>query len=398
MMNPVDDLEQRIKFLRVTMIEGLDERILADASAALARPRTSSLGAPRSSVWRTIMRNKWARIAAAALVAATVATVMLHRQMTTMAYALEETLEANRGLRSIHIRVTPAGNGLSEAWARFDDVGKLLQLRMSFPNTEDGAKEVVWGKDKAEVWFKTKNSATVVHEPEILKRIPEMLEMFDPRIAMQQIHKAEADGNATVETHEPSVEGKPIELVVTFHTPPGELLVLRVNSETKLIEQLEKYELANGERKLLFRQEYLEYNQQIPPDVFVMDIPADALRVDTTRQEIGLAKGSLSDEEIATKVAREFFEALIAKDYAKAGVIYSGMPAARVREAFGKIDFLRIVSVGEPTPHPDARTHFLQVPCEIEIRIDGQTETKEFVPLIRENYNQPERWSIQGGI
>jgi hypothetical protein len=33
---------------------------------------------------------------------------------------------------------------------------------------------------------------------------------------------------------------------------------------------------------------------------------------------------------IAAKVAREFFEALIAQDYEKAGLLYAGMPAARM--------------------------------------------------------------------
>ncbi len=122
------------------------------------------------------------------------------------------------------------------------------------------------------------------------------------------------------------------------------------------------------------------------------------MRIDMTTQVVGLSKGDLTDEEIAVKVAREFFEALIAKDYGRAGAIYSGMPASRMKEGFGRIEFLRIISVGDPTPHPRAETRFLQVPCEVELRVEGQTQVKKFMPNIRAVYNQPDRWAIGGGI
>ena len=50
---------------------------------------------------------------------------------------------------------------------------------------------------------------------------------------------------------------------------------------------------------------------------------------------VGLEKGDLTDEEIAAKVAREFFEAVIAADYRKAGLLYEGIPAEKMKETFG---------------------------------------------------------------
>ena len=55
-------------------------------------------------------------------------------------------------------------------------------------------------------------------------------------------------------------------------------------------------------------------------------------------------------------------------------------------------------SVGDPTPHPDPRTRFLQVPCEVELRVGGETHVRTFTPNIRAVYNQPDRWVIGGGI
>ena len=37
-------------------------------------------------------------------------------------------------------------------------------------------------------------------------------------------------------------------------------------------------------------------------------------------------QGHLTGEQIVTKVVREFFEALIAENYDKAGLLYAGFP------------------------------------------------------------------------
>ena len=399
-MNPMDDLEKRIQRIRVTTTDVLDRRILADASAGLENPQSTParLDPRRPSVWRTIMRSHWTKLAAAGVLVATLGVITLVSQIPTVVYALEQTLEANRGLRYIHIRIDPAGGGLSEAWAQFGEDGELVRLRMSFPDNEDGAKEIVWQEDKAEVWFKTKGRAVVFHGQEMLQQISGSLATFDPKVAIEQLHQSQAQGRVSIQTQEPSAEGDPITLVVNFHDSPNKRVILQINPQTKLVERIERYRMAGNERELVSRLEYLEYNQDPAPETFVLDIPADAMRIDQTTQVIGLFKGDLTDDEIAVKVAREFFEALIAKDYGRAGTLYEGIPASKMEEMFGKIEFLRIISVGDPTPHPMAATRFLQVPCEVEFRVGEQTHVKKFMPNIRAVHNQPDRWGIGGGI
>ena len=397
-MNPAEDLELRIRRLRMTTTDAVDQRILADASAVLKNSPSVLLDTQRSRVWSSIMRNKWTKLAAALLIAATLGAITFHHQTATVAYALEQTLKANLGLRSIHIRVKPAEKGLSEAWAQFGEDGELLRLRMSFPNTEDGAKEVVWQENKAEVWFKTKKTATVVYEKGMLKHVRETLAAFDPKVATEELREAEAKGKVEIETREPSAEGEPITLVVSFKDSPNRREICRINSQTKLVEQIETYILVDGEYKSVSRHDYLEYNREIPPEIFVLDIPSGVTRFDTTTQEVGLSKGDLTDKEIAVRVAREFFEALIAKDYGRAGSVFGGWPASKMEEMFGKIEFLRIISVGDPTPHPDPRTQFLQVPVEVEGRVEGETGVTTFTPNIRAVHGQPDRWAIGGGI
>ena len=173
--------------------------------------------------------------------------------------------------------------------------------------------------------------------------------------------------------------------------------VYHIDPDTKLLQKIEKFKGKGENEKLGLQVTYLDYNQAPADDLFTLNPPADAIRIDQTTQEIGLPKGDLTDEQIAMKVAREFFEAVIAGDYAKAGRLYEGIPAEKVKEVLsGEGKVLRVVSVGTPTPHSATRS--LQVLCQIEVEINGHRETKTYHPFIRPVYGQPDRWGIIGGI
>lgn len=399
-MNPIDELERQIASFRVTTTDLLDRRILTDASASLKHPppmpKTKPLDAHRSSVWKTVTSNTWTKLAAALCIAAILGTITFLQHTTSVTYALEQTLEANKGLRYIHVRVDPAER-FSEAWAEFGEDGELLRLRMIFPSTEeDGAAEILWHEDKVEYWMKSEGQVHIIRKVEMFKHYPETAAKFDPRLAMKQLHEAEANGKVGIETKDPSSEGEPITLVAKFVDSPDKRVIYQINSRTKLVERIERYRLAGDERELVACAEYLEYNQKAPPEVFTLDIPPNVMRIDM--QNVGLSKGNLTDDQIAVKVAREFFRALIEKDYGRASGIFAGVSVARLEQAFGNMEFVRIISVGEPAPHPDTKTKFLQVPCEVEVRVDGELRVKKFTPNIQAVGNRPDRWAIWGGI
>ena len=398
-MNPTDGLERRIRDIRVTTGDTLDERILNDASERLEHSIAPvPLVSPRSAAWRTIMNSTWTKLAVIVLVAATVGVAMSLRQVVPSVYALEQTIEANRALRYIHIRITSEERGSHEAWAQLDENGQLVRLRINIPKTEDGHKEIVFTGNKAEVWFKTKGHVLVLNDKRAAENLASEVVANDPKLVMDKLQQAELEGKATVQTVESSAEGVPITLNVSKKDDPDLQEIYRINPKTKLLEQLERTWTVDGKRQRKDLIEYLEYNQEIPPGTFVLDVPDDVMRVDWTTQTIGLPKGDLTDKQIAVKVAREFFQALIDKDYAKAGQIYEGIPAKKIEEVFGRGEWLRIVSIGEPTPHPEPRTRFLRVPCEVEVRRGERRGVQKFTPNIRACEAQPDRWTIGGGI
>lgn len=343
-------------------------------------------------------------LAAALLIIVGLAVVIWNinpRQGGGQAWAIEKTVQAQAGVRFSHMKIDPAASGhVSEMWAQFDGQGNLLTMRVDFPATEDGSKVIVWQADKATVWFKDKNVVNVVREPNYLQTLRMSVADFDAHAMFDRLTRDRVAGLATVEIVGPVAQGQPVKLAVTNKNQPDQKQIFLIDYATSLVTQIEKYQVKDGKETLLNRILYLDYNKPEVAAAIKIEAPADAMHLDETTQEIGLPKGSLSDNEIATQVAREFFEALIAKDYDKAGRLYEGMLGASMQKMLEskKLKFLRIVSIGEPHPHPVAATKGLQVPCVVEIQVDQTTSNETFNPGIRPVYGQPDRWDIFGGF
>jgi hypothetical protein len=307
---------------------------------------------------------------------------------TSPSYAFAQTLDATRTVQSIHLITTPPTFGsVEEVWAEFQDA-QLVRLRMNFPDTEDGPKDVVWENEQAQVWFKKKNGVATVRAPDMLKKLRVSYDFFDPARIVEGLYQM-AEQGAPVDIKEPAQPGEPI--VVTVKKNDGFSEVYSIDSDTKLLLRRDSYR----NDQLVTSTEYVDYNQ-VDPAVFTLGAPADVMHIDLT-QGVGLEQGALTDEEIATRVVREFFEALIAKDYAKASPLFCGIPAGKLQQDFAAIDFRRIISVGPPEPHQ--QTGSLRVPCKVEFEKDGKVAIFEpHGPFVRQGDSLPGYWTIIGGI
>jgi outer membrane lipoprotein-sorting protein len=335
---------------------------------------------------------------AAALAMASAASVILYVSMfsfSARAYALEQTVQANNHITSYHAKVTPAAE-LGEAWVQLKPDGSPLQARMDLLSPDDGPKVVILSGEKGEVWFKKKNTFLIVRDKDALKGLMKMRALFDPKLAFEELQAEQHAGKTQVVTKEPAKEGELVMLTVTSKATPDRREVYEVDPKTKLVERVTTYRRHGDRWEQIEQREYLDYNKEIDPRVFQPELPKDVIKIDQIHEEIGLAKGNLTDNEIATKVVREFFEALIAEDYKKVGMILSGMPAEKMKESFGRYKFLRIVEIGKPAPH--AYTGSLQVPVKVECELEGKKAVRPFSPLARPLYGQPDRWEIIGGI
>ena len=375
----------------------------------MSRDFSETLKQPKRHIFlEYIMKSRITKLAAAAVII--IAVVLAINLWNESAYVLADTIKASHSVRYLHIKSFRQNEDEpKEFWIEFYKDGEVRNVRMHMPewdSPEDGAKVTIWKENKAQVWFKKKKSLITIRDKTVAAHTLNFIKELDPKLVFQRLYYArQAQGEVEIEIDEPSNKAEPI--VVTATCLPGSIragwrLVLFVDRATKLVTAIEFYKLKDGKYQYVERIEYYDYNQLIEAEMFSLDnddIPADVMRIDQTTQEIGLEQGKLTDKEIAVKVVREFYEALIAKDYAKAGQLYGGVPATKMQERWQNINVLRIVSISDPIPHPYPGVGGFQVHCEIEIEKDGvKSILKPYGPGVRPLHGQPDRWNIHGGV
>jgi len=357
------------------------------------------------------MKSRITKLAAAAvIIIAVVLSINLWDKSIPTAYALSQTIQASHSVRYLHIKSFKTNEDEpKEFWVEFYEDGEVKNIRMHMPewdSPEDGAKVTIWKENKAQVWLKKKNILVTIRDKTVAAHFLNFIKELDPKLVVERLYYArQAQGQVEIEIDEPSDKAEPI--VVTATCLPGSSragwrLVLSVDRASKLVTAIEFHKLKDGKYQYVELIEYYDYNQLIEAEMFSLDnddIPADVMRIDQTTHEIGLEQGKLTDKEIAVKVVREFYEALIAKDHAKAGRLYGGVPAKIMEERFADLKVIRIISIGEPIPHPTPRVGGFQVPCKIEIERDGTKSIYEpYGPGVRPVHGQPNRWNIHGGV
>jgi hypothetical protein len=374
----------------------------------MSRDFSETLMQPKQHIFRKyIMKSQITKLAVAAvIILAVVLTINLWNES---AYVIADTIKANHTVRYLHVKyfASEHENEPKKFWLEFDANGEVKNVRMDFPEWAsggDGPKVVVWKENKAQVWFRRKNGLLTVRDKSVADSMLKLAQECDPRLAVERLYEQQTQGIVKIEIEQPSDKAEPIVVTATYlpqSLSPRKRLVLFVDQATKLVTATEFYRLKDGRYEYIGMQEYYNYNQTIDAEMFTLDdeVPADVMRVDQTTQEVGLVQGNLSDEEVAVEVARQFFEALILKDYAKAGKLLEGIPADKMQQMFGNIKFLRIISIGPAGPHPNPATGGLVVPCTVEIEKDGQISEWKLERLgVRQVFNQPGRWTIFGGI
>ncbi len=357
---------------------------------------------------RRFIMNRFTKLAAAAviIIAAIFSVTIFDKTMPT-AYALEQTIEANHSVRFLYIQSSVSSDqepGMT--WVEFDEAGQVKNVRIDLPEWAgggDGPKLIIWKENRAQVWIKKKKCIVTILDKTVAAQMVKMAEQFDPKLAVERLQRKKEQEKIKLAIEEPEDKAEPIVVTATSvveDDAPFQRAVLCVDQATKLVISVELYKLHGGQYQKVITLEYYDYNQPIDPKMFTMDeVPSDVMRVDQTTQEMGIVQGDLTGKEIAVKVVRQFYEALIAKDYTRAGQIYSGLPAAKMQERWQNINVLRIVSISEPIPHPSPEVGGFQVHCEIEIEKEGvKSILKPYGPAVRPVHGRPDRWNIHGGV
>jgi hypothetical protein len=411
-MRSADDINKSIKKLRLKASSDLDKRVHDGISRALAESEKTESALQEPNIWRTIMKSSITKLAAAIGIITVVVALSLSflGEPAAPAYGIEQTIKANHSVRYIHIKhfESEHEDDPFEFWVRCGESGQIDSARVRAPERSSPGNGVlvhVWNQNELQIWSKKRNILCLVSDSTLADNLLDLLQKCDPRLAVQHLYERQQRNEMKLEIDEPSDKAKPIVITATClpeSSTPDLLASVFVDPVTKLVTCIEAYRLRNGIYEYEGRQEYYNYNQPIPDEMFTLEdeLPVDVIVVDQLTREVGLAQGQLSEDEVAVEVVRRFFEALIAKDYVEAGRLLGGIPADPVEQEFGRMNLLRILSIGPAAPHPELGTKARVVPCILEIEVDGEIRHRKWDRMgVRQGfvYNQPGRWTICGG-
>jgi hypothetical protein len=230
-----------------------------------------------------------------------------------------------------------------------------------------------------------------------------ILEQCQPKLVMKRHLEDQKAGKVDIDKQRPEDKQKPALIVVTYKTKPQKGIYY-IDQSMDLITRIEVYSTENNKDVLKSTMQFSDYNIPIDENMFSLEseVPKNITLVNQLNQLIGIPQGSMTDEQAAAETIRQFFQALIDKDYKKAGSVYSGVSEEKAKEIFSRLNVTAIISIGTPTPHPETGPHSFRVPCELEItNPDGKKTTwKPYGPFTRcgDDETHPDRWIIHGGI
>ncbi|HUT47059.1 MAG TPA: hypothetical protein VMX36_12295 [Sedimentisphaerales bacterium] len=381
-MKPADNIYKLIKKLQVEPSADVDRKVHNRITKALEKWKKTKSAYTQPNFWRMIIKSKITKIATAAvLMLVVVLLINFLDKSVTPAYSLEQTIQANNTLRYLHTKYFHGErNDLAkECWLEFDESGRTKNLRINW-SAVYGSEVVVWNENETKIWNAKNNFLNIFNDEIYTFRVHEMKESDDPKLIVEQLHDQDAKGLVKIEIDESGNKKDPIVVTVTYlpDSPKyGSRKVLFVDRSTYLTTRMELYVLKEGKYTYLGVIKYFDSNVPIDEKMFSLadEVPKDARLIDIRAQDIGLAQGDLADEEIAVKVVQEFIEALITKDYTRAGLICGELLPSKVEKSWGRLKIIRLISVDKPVqPEKTSRMlpRRLQVPCTIEIEKDGR--------------------------
>jgi len=402
-MRPAEDIEKLLKNINIDTNAKTDEAVFADVIEAFEKSKSRKTSAPEQNIWRIIMKSPITKLAAAAvIILAVVFSFSIFDKSMPTAYAFEQTIQASHSVQYLHIRaITPSHEDQPvEFWVEFAQDGQPKNMRLNLPDwmaPGGGPREVIWKDGKKQEWIREKNILTTTEDEASAAQVLKMIEDRDPKLAVSRLQEKQDQGKVKLEINEPADKTEPIIVSATSTKEDDssfQRTVLYIDQATRLVNKIELYKLINGEYEHMKTLEYYDYNQPIDAEMFTFkDLSNDAKQIDL--MAVGLAQGDLSEEEIAVKVVRQFLEALIARNYANASRLFPGVSADKIKEMFGEINIIRIVSLGKPIPLSEINR--LRVPFEVEVEMEGKKSLmKKQGPSVQHLAGQPGRWAISG--
>jgi hypothetical protein len=266
-------------------------------------------------IWRTIMKSPITKLTAAAVIIITIVfLITLFEKAATPVYALEQTIKANNTIKTVHLRKFEKGqsienNEFSDYWLKYDDVGKLLNLRRN-EHGKDGVKFTVWNEGIKKTWIPQNNVLIIKRlNNNTAKEWEGVAKGFDYEFLLRWLNDQKEKGEIEFKIIDEPAEDSDFIYVKATYSGHEERIELIVDRKTKLIKKLSEYRLTEQGDELDLQVEFFAHNQPIHPSTFdLRGIPDNAKIMERVEGgiivpglRVGECKFGMSKDEVLKK-------------------------------------------------------------------------------------------------
>ncbi len=345
-MRPAENIKRLIKNASVNSTPEVNQAVLADLLNELEKRKSTRSAAGRPNTWRIIMKSKITKLAtAAAIILIVVLGITLLDKSTVPVYAIEQTIEALNSVTSVHIVARGWDNELMDMWIKINpETGKADYSYLKTPFIYNGRtfEFVIVSTPEVSYQYNETENVVKVFQRQLIQTGIE----FD-RILESIVEKL--DENQRMEVYHGKDPQSGNNVIVLLVQSEDKLSKFLLDPETKLPISIENF----GPQKTdLKRTERITYNQAVPERVLNFQIPEDTKVINISdieekldRPDAGIPVDNLTKKQASVLIAREYWLALINKDWSrveKLRPIHSAQEWSEIKSANPPLELLEV--------------------------------------------------------
>lgn len=268
-------------------------------------------------IWRIIMKSKITKLAAAAAILI-VALYMLVGNSSPAAWAIEQTIEALRDLRAVHVEGAFPG-GTAEIWMRANEARNLS--RDVVVRGSHGA--ITWVKDGSTYHYEPSQN-TVYFENAVTVGLsqwlgPELLEML-----------SKADGAEVMRGKDPATGRERVTLLCSLLDSNGpQTFIIEFDVTSKLPVSFKHWHNLDGSGPPDFYAFKITYYEKLADSLFEVHIPGNPTYVEKSltipdenigllsNPDDGISAEGLTQQQACEQILRATYNAVIEGDLVK---------------------------------------------------------------------------------
>jgi len=367
-MRPAENIEKLIKKLHYETSAETHDKVYRNVMQALDKQLKQKAGAAAPVLWRIIMKSPITKLSTAVVVIACIALVVsFTEKIVTPAYSFEQTLKAMHDLRTMYMVCKDWSDEEFEIWIKLDpNTGIPEYCRAYWPRI----KVLDISRPDTSYQYNERGNLVQINSGKLYS-----IHVAPANIFEQLLEASRENPDSMVIFHEHDGQSNK-SLIVVITRGYGQSYKVYIDPETKLPVRMKG--LENKHLGAVFKDiERIEFNVDLPEDIFDFEIPEGAKIIDHDRNakllndpQNGISTEGMTEQQAAETIATMYWDALINMDETTTQKVSPASP----KMADGSL-LTELVEVGRLYIQPGCGIGKL-IPCRIRYKDGSLKEWK----------------------